>query len=419
MKTEISTTEMQKETISIQVKETAVRVQNTRVNAVRMKDIVKKGLRVYQDGKIGISGAIGDVPEEVLLDQAVQNLKTGIAYPYEMTGSRKDHRNYGSNPISGSELLNYTEEILSRLRQDYPEFDFSEGIVTKEATWQMRNTKGLDLEYKDAWLELGLLLKEKKSVNLIDGFLMYYGRSFDVEKFWAFNKGFLDAYNHSVPLPEGDHLPVFKLELSELILFLSRSLNGEGYATGSSIFSGKMGEKLFHEKLVVEQNMSPLLRYEPFFDMEGTVLENDRHVLIDKGRLVSVYTDKQTAAQYNLPHTGAATGGYDDKPGLSLAPIYFAVDSENIKAALNGKMAILVLISSGGDLTSDGSYAAPVQVSFLFDGEKIIGKLPEFTMRSHLYKMFGEDYIGTFDNEHLYLGDGVKLQGYYMNIVRD
>jgi PmbA protein len=329
----------------------------------------------------------------------------------------KDHRNYNSNPINSTDLLPYAEDILEKLRRDYPDFDFSEGIAAKEVTWQMQNTEGLDLEYRDAWLELGLILKEKKSANLFDGFLLYSGRSYDMEHFWAFNKGYLDAYYNIVPLPEGDVLPVFSWGLDELTMFLSRSLNGERYATGSSIFSGKMGQKLFHDKLVLEQNRSPLPHYEPFFDMEGVVLENDRSVLVDKGRLVSVYTDKKTADLYNLPHTGAASGEYDDKPGLSTAPIEFAVDSDDVKAALGGKMAILVAASSGGDLTSDGSYAAPVQLAFLFDGEKIIGKLPEFTMRSHLYKMLGEDYIGTFENKHFYLGDGVKLQGYYMTIV--
>ena len=51
--------------------------------------------------------------------------------------------------------------------------------------------------------------------------------------------------------------------------------------------------------------------------------------------------------------------------------------------------------------------------------EKLLGKLPEFTMRSHLNKMLGQDYIGTFDNNILYLGDlPNQLQGYYMTIMR-
>jgi len=408
---------MKKEFITIKEKETALRIQNTEVNAVRMKDIVRKGVRVYKDGKIGISGTIGDTQEEVLIENAVQNLSAGISYPYELS-NYKDHRDYSKEHINETELLSCAEGILERLRSDYSDFDFSESILTKEIIWKMQNTEGLDLEYKDEYFSLGLILKEKKSANIFDGFLQYYGRSFELDKFWEFNEGFLEAYRNKVQLPEGEKLPVFTFEYSELHKFLSRSLNGEIYATGGSIFSNKMGEKLFNEKITLEQNMCPIYRAEPFFDMEGTVLKNDAYTLIDRGRLVNVFTDKRTAYEYNLPHTGAASGAYDGIPTLIRAPLRFAVDSYDIKAALDGKMAVLVIASSGGDFTADGSFAAPVQVSFLFDGERIIGKLPEFSIRSHLYKMLGEDYIGTFDNKNMYIGDGVQLQGYYMTIVR-
>jgi len=164
--------------------------------------------------------------------------------------------------------------------------------------------------------------------------------------------------------------------------------------------------------------MDPIYTAEPFFDMEGTVLENDSYTLIDKGRLTGVFTDKRSADMYNLPHTGAASGGYDDMPMLQGAPLRFDVDSEDIKKALGGRPALLVAVSSGGDFTADGSFAAPVQVGFLFDGERIIGKVPEFTMSSHLNKMLGEDYIGTFENKHLYLGEGLTLQGFNMKITK-
>ncbi|SFQ20022.1 metallopeptidase TldD-related protein [Caldicoprobacter faecalis] len=409
---------MEKEFITINERETAVKIQNTRVNAVRMKDIVKKGVRVYKDGKIGISGAVGEVPDEVLIENAVQNLDAGISYPYELSGNLKDHRDYGKNRVSGDQLLECAEGILEKLRTEYSDFDFSESMLTREISWQMKNTRGLDLEYRDSYITLGLILKERKSANVIDGFLQYYGRNFDLDKFWAFNSELLEAYRNEVSLPEGDTLLVFTFEFHELLRFLSRSLNGEIYATGGSIFSNKMGEKLFNEKITIEQNMSPIYRAEPFFDMEGVVLENDRYTLIEKGRLVNVYTDKRTAAIYNLPHTGAASGDYDGMPSLTRAPVRFAVDSDDIKAALGGKMAILVAVSSGGDFTADGSFAAPVQVGFLFDGEHIIGKLPQFSIRSHLYKMLGEDYIGTFESKHFYLGDGTLLQGYYMTVAR-
>ena len=410
---------MKKEFITIREKETAARVQNTRINAVRTKNIVKKGVRVYANGNIGISGAIGEVAEETLVENAVRNLSTGICYPYPLSKDRKDHRSYNDKPMSAEELMSITESVLETLGEKYSDFDFSETVSSNEITTKMHNSEGLDLEYKDAYFSLGLVLKEKKSANLFDGLLMCVGRQFDPDKFWAFNSSYLEAYRNPVTLPEGEVLPVFTLMPDNLTGFLNKSLNGERFATGSSIFSGKLGEQLFSEKITLEQNRNPLYNPGAFFDMEGVVLPEDRYVLIEAGKLVSVFTDKKNACLYNLPHTGSASGAYDDMPSLTSVPLRFKTDSQDLKEALKGQPAILAVISSGGDFTPDGSFAAPVQVSFLFDGERIIGKLPEFTMRSHLYKMLGEDYIGTFENTVFYVGDiPSQLQGYFMTVMK-
>ncbi|MDW7662763.1 MAG: metallopeptidase TldD-related protein [Bacillota bacterium] len=408
---------MKTEFITIRNIETTAKIVGTKVDAVRIKDIIKKGVRVYDNEKIGVSGAIGDIPDNVLVEKAVENLSTGIEYPYDLEKELVDHRKYSELSMSGEDLLEVTEEILEELRKNYDQFLFSEKISVKEMIVQMRNSEGLDLEYKDAWFELGLILKENSSANLFDGHIQYFGRTFDKQKFWDFNKGYLDAYDKKAELPAGEKLPVFVMDDSELNGFLNKSLNGERYANGSSVLSGKLGEQLFNEKINFGQNYDSKMTFEPFFDNEGVVLENDRLSLIGKGKFINVFTDKKTAATYDLPHTGAADGAYDGVPNLTMTQLKFETDSADLKTAMNGQMGIFVVVSAGGDFTPDGSFAAPVQVGFLFDGERFIGKLPEFTMRSNLWTMLGEDYIGTFDNP-FYIGENSQVHGYYMTIVR-
>lgn len=408
---------MKTEFITIRKNETAVKIVGTKVNAVRIKDIIKKGARVYENGEIGVSGAVGDIPEKDLIEKAIENLSTQIEYPYDLETNLKDHRKYSNFSMSGEELLKLTEEILEKLKTNYDKFLFSETISVKETIVKMKNSEGLDLEYIDAWFELGLILKEKSSANLFDGLIQYFGRSFDKQNFWDFNKGYLNAYSKQVKLPEGEKIPVFILEDSELNGFLNKSLNGERYANGSSLLSGKLNEQLFNKKITFGQNFDSGMTFEPFFDNEGTILKNDRLPLIQSGKLIRVFTDKKTAATYDLPHTGAADGAYDGVPNLSVTTLKFETDSKNIKAALNGTPGIFVIVSAGGDFTPDGSFAAPVQVGFLFDGESLIARLPEFTMRSTLLEMLGNDYIGTFDNP-FYTGENSQVHGYHMTIVR-
>ena len=413
---------MKQEFITIREKEATARVQMSQVQAVRLKDITKKGVRVYKDGKIGISGAVGEASDTFLLESAKQNLRAGIDYPYPLTRDHQDHRSYNDKPMDSQELLDHAEQILAVLRNDYPDFSFSEFISSNEMTFHMRNSEGLDLEYKDAFFVLNLILKEKATANLFDGGLVCQSRLFEPKKFLEFNRGFLEAYRNKVDLPKDDVLPIFTLDTSSLMGFLGRALHGERFAKGSSLFSEKMGELLFSERIIIELLRDPEVALAPFFDAEGVVLPDDRLRVIEQGRLMRVLTDKKTAEVYDLPHTGAATGSYDDPPTIDGAhgqALAFRTDSKDIAESINGQPAIFALICSGGDFTADGSYATPVQVSFLFDGERLVGKLPEFSMRSHINNMLGEDYIGTFDNTSLYLGDiPSQLQGYYMNIMR-
>lgn len=412
---------MKQEFITIRTKQTAARIQASQVAAVRVMDITKRGVRVYQDGKIGIAGVVGDAPEEVLLQNAVQNLEAGIAYPYALEQSR-DHRCLNPKPMGAQEVVTHAENVLEILQKEYSDFTFSETISSVEQEVEMRNSEGLDLKYTDSYFSIMLLLKEKASANLADGALFCLTRQFDPERFWNFNRSFLAAYRNKVDLPEGEVLPVFMWDTEVLLSFLGRNLHGERFAKGGSLFSGRLGEKLFHEKITIELNRDSLSTARPFFDTEGVVLPGDRLALVENGKLKAVLTDKKTANTYGLAHTGAAAGDYDDPPTIDKplgSSLSFKTDSSNIAAVLQGRPAIFAVLCSGGDFTADGSFATPVQVGFLFDGEKLVGKLPEFAVRSHIDRMLGEDYIGTFEDTGLYFGEIPKqLQGYYMQVVR-
>ena len=50
----------------------------------------------------------------------------------------------------------------------------------------------------------------------------------------------------------------------------------------------------------------------------------------------------------------------------------------------------------------NGDFAMPVQCALLSDGEKILGKLPPFTMSSNLFDMFGKDFIGVGCDNPIY-----------------
>ena len=407
---------MKKETIIIREKDIAVKVQNSKVNAIRTKDISRKAVRVYDNNYLGVSGAVGETSLNIIEQQAIENLQTKIAYPYALTKNLKDHRNYIENYQSEKDFVSTAETIVETLRSNFDDFIFSETIDLKEVEHQFKNSENLDLVYKDQIMNLGLLVKEKSSANLFDTVLMYSGRHFDINQFVAFNKKLLNACRHKVALPKKEKLPVFMIQSHQVKGFLMRNLNGEVYANGGSLFDKKVGETLFNKKITLIQNYDSKIVQRSFFDNEGCVLENDQLPLIENGMLKRVFTDKKTAAKHNLEHTASASGNYDDIPKVTGTSVTFKTDSTELKKVLGNQRAILVILSAGGDFNADGKFASPVQSAYLFDGEEVLGKLPEFSIESNIYDMLGEDYIGTFAAPNLYFSDQTQIQGFYLTI---
>ncbi|NLI02230.1 MAG: peptidase U62, partial [Candidatus Fermentibacter daniensis] len=46
------------------------------------------------------------------------------------------------------------------------------------------------------------------------------------------------------------------------------------------------------------------------------------------------------------------------------------------------------------DFTPQGAFATPVQLAMLHDGTRFVGRLPELRISSHLFRMFGDDWMG-------------------------
>ncbi len=126
-----------------------------------------------------------------------------------------------------------------------------------------------------------------------------------------------------------------------------------------------------------------------------------KYTLIENGKIITPYTDKKTAAQFNLPLTGSASADYDKVPTLEPRNLKVRTSDKNLKELLNGELGVLVLIASGGDFTQEGVFGTPVQLAFLTDGEKLLGRLPELKVSGELYSMFGEDYIGKSKDKAL------------------
>jgi PmbA protein len=403
------------EKYTTRVQELSLNVVQTEIDAIRKKDITKTGLRVYRDGKIGVAGAIGPYDEGELTQKAIDALALGIPYPFDISSYRVGAVEPESDLPEEQAFVSEMEQMLTELRGAQPSFSFSDKIALRTEDVRLVNDRGLNLQYSSTSIEMGLSIKDKGSSNILDAWTGYDGWRYDRAEFLRLTNVICDAYRRQVDIEKGTH-PVFFLVDDYVYLGkLMESLHGLLYGTGSSLFSGKMGEKLFADHFTVRQSrhwQDGVIG--PFFDTEGTVNEGYRFNLIQDGVLLSPMTDKKHATKFDLPLTGSAGGDYDSVPTLGRRLlIQIASTGKTMKELLDGEQGVLVWIASGGDFTPDGHFATPVQLAYLFDGETLVGRLPELNISSHLYDMFGKDFIGVSTDSLTSLG---KLDLIAMNM---
>ena len=383
--------------------EISINIVQSNIESIRKKDITKTGFRVYENDFIGIAGAVGNVNEAELEKGAIENLKLEIPYPYEVSTNMIKSVDYRKEILSNEEFVKEVEELLEILRQEFPDFIFSNKIYIQEFETKLTNDGGLDLSHIDRIFVMSIVIKEKSSINVFDGFFSYIDREYDRDIILDNIREVLTAYKNEVKLPKVGKLPVIFTEYDSLPLMkIINEMNGYKVGTGASLFTDFIGEKKFSDKFTLYQSAEEEdLIVTEFFDAEGVVNPDFIYTLIEKGKIITPYTDKKTAAQFNLPLTGSASADYDKVPSLEPKNLKVKTSDKSLKELLNGELGVLVYIASGGDFTQEGVFGTPVQLAFLTDGEKLLGKLPELKVSGELYSMFGEDYIGKSKDKAL------------------
>ena len=221
----------------------------------------------------------------------------------------------------------------------------------------------------------------------------YKGNHFDADELLSRFKKEYDAFYIPADITSGRY-PVV-MDTADLFGTFLQHFVAEMYVSGASLLSGKLGQKAFSDKLSFKNDMNPATNSGAcFFDDEGCVAPDLRPTLIDKGTLTGVLTTKKSSDQFNLPDLGTAVAGYDGVPGLGFNRFYIEPTASALSALVPGK-AVYVVVTSGGDITPGGHFAAPVQMAYLMENGRLIGRLPDLNISGNFYELLGDDYIGA------------------------
>lgn len=382
---------MEKEFLTTTAGSVTLNVTAGKIDSYRRKDETQNTVRVYEDGKIGVAGSLGEADWDALTASAVEALANGIPYPCSLDENKKELHT-AEEILPAEELLPAMQHLLDRLAVECPRFGISNKIKLSHFTSTYKNSKGAELSASDVYLVISLIFQNKGAGNLFDCSYGAQVKSFDEDAVVADCKKLHDAFYTDVDIEAGEYPVLFAP--GEALGIALQHFVGELYASGASLLSGKLGQKVANETFTLCDDRDP--RTNPgatFFDDEGQVAPDYRQPLVKNGVLTNLLVSKNSAAMFGLP--GAATSGaaYDGVPSVTFQGFHVEQTHGTVADLVPGK-AIFVAMASGGDMTPDGHFATPVQLAYLVENGEIKGKLPELNIAGDFFDIIGDKYLG-------------------------
>ncbi len=384
---------MEKEFIKEAQRSVTLNVTAGKIDSFREIEKTTGTVRVYDNGCIGVAGCLGEPDEKELTAKAEEALAFGIPYPCRLEGPLALEDLQEEEIIRIPEFIPTMQLFLDRLGEACPKFALSNKISMTYNRSEYRNSAGRHLVSSGRKLSIELIVQNRGSGNLFDTFLGWSGDHFDADLLLSCFKRQYDAFYTPADLESGRY-PVVA-EPSGLFGTFLQHFVGDLYAANASLLSGKLGQKVFSDKLTLRDDMNPATAHSVcFFDAEGCTAPNFRPTLIENGVLKGLLTTKKTAEQYDLPNLGTASASYDGVPGLGFHSLYPEPTAPGLREFIPGK-AVFVVMASGGDITPEGHFATPVQMAYLLENGQLVGRLPELNVSGNFFDMLGKDYMGS------------------------
>lgn len=281
------------------------------VSSLRIKEDEKTVIRVYDGGKIGVAGRIGEGDDSVLEVQAREALSQNISYPDAMGGGERREVNLIKEIIPESGFLNAAKELAARLKERFPDFIFSDKFILEEQSSEYCDSNGTELSFSVNAVQITFMIKSTRSANILDLEYCSYKDFYDEEAVVEDIAKLLDVYSNKLPMPE-ENLPV--IISTGVIQYILSHMTAKRYSSGAGLLSGKLGQKLFDEKIDILTDRTPgKSEGVPFFDDEGVTISDDKFYFVKDGVFCGLSACRRSAAALGLPLSG---GGYAEFDGI-------------------------------------------------------------------------------------------------------
>lgn len=386
----------QVEVLNLQIEKTTVEYEANQLKTCTVAETKGTAVRVIRKGQLGFAASSDDTAMDKLAANALESATYGDKVPFSFPDSkpasivRTFDKAIADLPIG--RLVEIGKEILDLVLPLDPNARCNVSLERSVLSANIRNQKGLDVSLKTSPLSMGL---EIDRIEGDDVLILYdqLGTTLWDKDYLAFVHRLVENFKMARILTtiKPGKMPVLFSPTGSLALALplSEGLNGKAVYKRNSPMTGKIGEKLFDEKITIIDDGTLDGKFaSSSYDDEG--VPHQRNVLVEKGELKKFIYDLKIAAQAGVESTGNASRDLFIPPAPSFTNLVIQPGETPLKDILSGiDEGILVenLLGIGQGNIISGAFSNPLALAFKIEKGKIVGRVKDLSIAGNIYDL--------------------------------
>ena len=402
--------------------QTAVAFESGRLKAAGISEEAGVNLRVLAGGRMGVAGTTAAKPDPIeMVGRARSSAELGeiVELAFPATSQLPPIPTFFDRTANASldDLIRMGRLLVERLAR--PDCQVNVSVQREVADTAVGNTAGARGKYRATGIAVTADITRIAGDDVLMVYYQYVGGDMpgdaDLEALVRSVETRLTMALKIVTPPDGA-LPVIftPAGLAAVVLPLEQALSGKTVLQGSSPLAGKVGERLFDERLSILDD--PLTPGRPSSrPVDDECVPSRATGLVERGVVGRFVYDLETAARARTQSTGNGRRGVFGKPHIGYTNVVIrgtdggaqhAASLQMLGGGLIGDIddGLIVddLIGVGQGNVISGAFSHPVGLAYRVQRGEITGRVKDAAVAGNAYDLLKR--IGEFGSDGRWLG---------------
>lgn len=401
----------QVEVVRLSNETTTVNFEANQLKTSKVEETAGIAVRVIKDGRLGFSASSDLTATDKLVRNALESAAYGdqvpLVFPGPQPGSgvRTFDATIADLPVA--RMVEIGQEIIAYLRDIDPDVLLNVTLRRGINQATIRNQAGTDVAFSRSPFSLQVEVNRVKGDDILIMFDMLGVTVWDTDYMLPVRRlgdKLRQAQQISTLAP--GRMPVLFSPTGTLVLGLPlmEGVDGKNVYKGISPMAGKVGEKLFDEKLTLVDDGTLDGKFgSAAYDDEG--VPHRRTVLIGDGVLNGFLYDLKTAAQSGVESTGNGSRGLFNQPNPAPTNLIIAPGETllaDMIAGIDEGLLVQDVLGLGQGNVLSGAFSNPIALGFKIEKGEIVGRVKDVSIAGNVYEVLQNIAAVSRENDWIY-----------------